>query len=153
MRTPEEIERMLGERLIPRGFSERGRQAIEGLIDELAGESPSPAGRGRWWGTGAAAAAVLAVAGWGWWSSPEVTPAAPAVVGELVSPLELLSESVGVVSAEPDLEFRSDAEGKLLEAWHVQVVSEERFRDTESGHVVTVRHPRDELVLMPVSNF
>lgn len=152
MRTPEDIERMLGERLIPRGFSERGRQAAEGLLDELAAESP-PEPKPRRVAWIAAAAALVAAAVLAWEPATAPPPETPTLVEVPDETVELLSESVGVVSAEADELLRSDAEGNLLRAWHMEVVSEERFRDAETGHEVRVVHPSDEIVLMPVSAF
>ncbi|MCH7228102.1 hypothetical protein [Haloferula sp. A504] len=150
MQTPEEIEKALAERLIPRGFSERGGRELEALIDDLAAEE-DPRRRSAWpiWGAAAAVAFVGSIA---WWASPETAQDRMAFepAGE---ELELISESVGVVTAEPDAELRSDDEGNLLRAWHVHVVSEERFRDAETGHEVRVVQPSDELVLLPVSTF
>lgn len=150
MQTPEEIEKVLAERLIPRGFSERGERELEALIDELAAEEGPPR-RNVWpiWG----AAAVVAFAGSiAWWASPETRRDLMAF-DPAVEELELISESIGVVTAEPDVELRSDDEGNLLRAWHLHVVSEERFRDAETGHEVRVVQPSDELVLLPVSTF
>lgn len=150
MQTAEEVEKALAERLIPRGFSERGGRELEALIDDLAAEE-APERRSAWpiWGAAAALAFVGSIA---WWASPD-TPQDLMVSGLPAEELELLSESVGVVTAEPDAELRSDSEGNLLRAWHVHVVSEERFRDAETGHEVRVVQPSDELVLLPVSTF
>ncbi len=148
----DEIERLLGERLIPRGFTDRGSEAMDALIDDLAAEEDS-SGRRRWpWAAVAAAVTggIAAVICW-----PTGAPSdAPAVLAQAPDEaVELLSESVGVISAEADDELRSDDEGNLLRAWHLQVVSEERFRDAETGHEVRVVQPSDELVLVPVSTF
>lgn len=150
MQTPEEIEKALAERLIPRGFSERGERELEALIDDLAAEE-RPTRRSAWpiWGAAAAVAFAGAV---GWWASPK-TPQDRMAFDPAVEELELISESIGVVTAEPDVELRSDDEGNLLRAWHLHVVSEERFRDAETGHEVRVVQPSDELVLLPVSTF
>lgn len=150
MRTPDDIERMLGERLIPRGFSERGARDIEAAIDELAAADP-PSRRGRW--IIAAAAALAAAATLAMWPSAPAPRGEPVAAASPAGEVELLSESVGVLSVEPDDALRSDAEGNLLRAWHVRVVSEERFRDAETGHEVRVVRPSDELVLLPVSTF
>ena len=152
MRTPEEIERALAERLIPRGFSEKGGREIEALIDELAGEEESgPVGARRvwWWGAAAAAAMMASIV---WWPAD---PASRQVAGTTPpgDDLELLSESIGVVAAEPDERLRSEVDGQLMQAWHLSVVSEERFLDAETGHEVRVVRPSDELVLVPVSTF
>lgn len=65
----------------------------------------------------------------------------------------LLEDVEGVVSAEANQSLVADADGSLHRAWHVQVLSEEHFHDEESGETVRVVHPRDEVVMMPVTSF
>ncbi len=86
--------------------------------------------------------------------SGEVAPVV-AMEGLFAEPLNvvLLEDMEGVVSAEENEALVTDADGTLHRAWHVQVVSEERFHDEQSGQEVRVVHPRDELVLMPVTSF
>lgn len=152
MQTPEEVERALAERLMPRGFSEKGGRELESLIDELAAgedDQGEPRRRGWFWGAAAAAAVMVPVM---WW--PTKAPAEQLVAADVPGEeIELLSESIGVVAAEADEDLMSDADGSLMRAYHLSVVSEERFRDVETGHEVRVVRPSDELVLVPVSNF
>lgn len=154
----EEIERRL-EGLVPRGFSESGLASVEAMFDKLAANEPPRRPAGWTWGLGAAAAVALA-AGLGLTlrpaaDPPAVTVAAPDAVAEVADgeEPELVSELEGVVAIEADDGMLTDADGSLHRAWHVRVVSEERFRDSESGQEVRVVAPRDELVLMPVSAF
>ncbi|MEM1083839.1 MAG: hypothetical protein AAGI48_06925 [Verrucomicrobiota bacterium] len=155
METPESIERMLESRLVPGGMSEEGSAQLESLIDELAGESPSSERRWLHYLLGGAAAALaMAASFWMLMPSGEVPPVAG--VDELFSEVRdvvLLEDVEGVVSAEANQDLVSDPDGSLHRAWHVQVVSEEHFHDEKSGEVVRVVHPRDELVLMPVTSF
>lgn len=159
METPESIERLLEKRLVPSAFSVAGSAALESLIDELAGGSPVAAMTpnlkwGRYLiGAAAAAAVVFAVI-----TISIPSSELPPVVGvdELFSvphDVVLLEDIEGVISAEENKDLVADADGSLHRAWHVQVVSEERFHDELSGHEVRVVHPRDELVLMPVTTF
>ncbi|BCX46455.1 hypothetical protein HAHE_03630 [Haloferula helveola] len=151
METPEQIERALMERLVPRGFSDRGAASLDELIDELADETPAPGQRRTlWWGA-AAAVALTAGVSWGVW--PRVPESVPVVGMGGLAEVELLSESVGVVSTEADDRLLTDSDGSLLQAWNVTVVNEELFRDEQTGHEVRVIQPRDELVLIPVTAF
>lgn len=144
-------ERELAVRLIPRGFRDDGRAAVHAMFDELEeGDVPSWQRRAQ---VGAAAAA-LAVAGWVLWPAsgePEVVAAEPPAAES--TEIELMSESIGVVAAEPDREWHTDADGNFMQAWHLQVVNEEHFHDRQSGYRIRVLQPQDELVLLPVSTF
>ncbi|MGE9270413.1 MAG: hypothetical protein ACQKBU_06380 [Verrucomicrobiales bacterium] len=158
METPDQIESKLEKLLVPRGFSEQGAASIETLFDDLAGEGElvhdvsTKRARGWWWLGSAAAGVCLAL---------KLTVSAPSSelfverVPEVdyVEPVALVSESEGVVSAEPELDYVTDAEGNLMQAWNVQVVSEEKFHDPETGYEVRVVCPREEILLMPVSSF
>lgn len=155
METPESIERMLEKRLVPSAFSVEGSAALESLIDELAEESPKSSVKWGRYLLGAAAAAIAMFAAiMISIPSSEVLPLVG--VDDLFSEPQgviLLEDIEGVVSAEENESLVVDADGSLHRAWHVQVVSEERFRDEQSGYEVRVIHPRDELVLMPVTTF
>ncbi|MBB5351790.1 hypothetical protein HNR46_002029 [Haloferula luteola] len=145
------IERRLRESLVPRGFTDRGVQELNALIDGLAGEEESTSSR-RWiWVTGMAAA-VVGAAGLAWNAMP--ARPVPLVVRTAPQPgIQLVSTSEGVVSAERAGDWLAEEDGSLLEGWHVRVVNEERFHDEATGQTVRVLHPRDEWVMMPVSTF
>ena len=150
-----QVERGL-ERLIPRGFSEPGQASLEGLIDDLAGaeaaENAVPFVRsGIFFG---AAAAISLAAGLAWWNAPEGSTA-PGIARVDEAPMdpELMVEVENVVAVEEDAAMLADDDGGLHRAWRVTVVNEERFHDPATGHDVRVVHPRDELVLMPVTAF
>lgn len=155
METPESIERMLERRLTPSAFSVEASMALESLIDELAGERPATSPKwGRYVLGGAAAALVMLAAIAVSIPSGKVVPLV-AMEGLFAEPsnVVLLEDMEGVVSAEESDGLVTDSDGTLHRAWHVQVVSQERFHDELSGHEVRVVHPRDELVLMPVTSF
>jgi hypothetical protein len=150
--SPEKIEQALGSRLIPRGFRDAGRESVHAMLDELAAESPQPGRRIRQGLAWSAAAAVLALACLAWWPTGETAaPLADAV--RPVDDVQLLSESVGVVAAEQDADWHTDAEGNFMQTWHLQVIDEQLFHDGETGHEVRVIHPRNEVVLLPISTF
>ncbi|MCU0797955.1 MAG: hypothetical protein MUF31_18695 [Akkermansiaceae bacterium] len=154
METPESIESKLERMLIPRGFSERGMAECESLIDELAAES-GVTGRDLrpWVWAGGLAAAVALAAGLAWQWQPATGLPLTDLAAADTEELSLVSETEGVVSAELAGERLSEADGSLLEPWQIQVVSEERFRDEQTGEEIRVWQPREELVLVPVSSF
>jgi hypothetical protein len=155
METPESIERMLKKRLVPSAFSVKGSSALESLIDELAEESaPSSVKLGRYLSVAAAAAMVMFVGILISNPSGEV-PAVAGLEDLFAEPQDvvLVEDVEGVISAEENEGLVADKDGSLHRAWHVQVVSEERFHDEKSGEEVRVVYPRDELVLMPVTSF
>lgn len=155
MEAPEEMELRLQRCLTPRGFSDEGMNAMDQMIDELAGEVEERESFGghRWaWVSGAAAAGIALAFGITWVNQIGMADT-PAVLADFVEPISLVSEEVGVVAAEVDDQLISDGDGNLMRAWHVQVVNQERFHDPQTGHEVTVVRPRDEVVLMPVSSF
>jgi hypothetical protein len=155
METPEQIERRLQRCLTPRGFSDAGMVAIDEMIDELAGEAGERSffnGHSWWWMSGSVAAGVALAFGLTWLSQPDA-PAKSATLSMGYQTVSLVSEEEGVVAAEADEQLFSDEDGNLMRAWHVVVVNREHFHDAETGHEVTVVHPRDEMVLMPVSSF
>lgn len=151
----EVMERRLERSLTPRGFSEAGMASIEEMLDELSGETPRRTlfnGHGLRWISGSAAAGVALAFGLTWLNSPEIAEPVAAVSTGIV-PVSLVAEEEGVVAAEADEELVVGSDGQLMRAWHLQVVNQERFLDPQTGHEVTVVHPRDEMVLMPVSAF
>lgn len=140
------------ERLIPSGFSDEGAAALDSLIDELAAEdAPQTSWRRLFYlGAGTAAAGITVVLGLAFANDPIVE-------FEQVewddSELLLVAELEGVISAERDEAWVADEDGSLHQAWRMQVVSEERFHDAQTGSEVRVLHPREEIVLMPVTAF
>jgi len=156
METPESVEAKLSRMLIPRGFSGRGMAECELLIDQLAAESPSakPDRRPWLWAGGLAASVALAI-GLALGLPDDAVPPLALVDGAAaeIEELFLISESEGVVSAQVAGERLSEEDGSLLQPWQVQVVSEERFRDEQTGEEIRVWQPREEIVLVPVSTF
>jgi hypothetical protein len=176
MESLEDIEKALS-RLVPSAISEKGQQSLEDLIDGLAaeaGEEPevvalpetvTAAPKRRMWnwtgGIAAAAAAVVAalvlphgnpggaprtVAYHG---NPQVSPVSnPAPEDGVV----LLGQTERVEAAEPE-DWVSEADGVTHRAWRFRVVNEERVQDVQTGYEVTVSHPREKVVLMPVTAF
>jgi hypothetical protein len=151
------IETILS-RLMPPALSESGQRGIETMLDELAGSgsaNEAPAARPRpllWPLIGGIAAAMVALAV----ISHSFHPAAPSAVSRPVAAhppaFELVGESDRVEAVRDD-GWRENPEGSALRAMRLRVIEENSLLDHETGIVMRITEPRDELLLMPVSAF
>ncbi len=160
MRTPdphEEIEAAL-RRLMPVPLSEGAQGSIGGMIDELAGEItvvPFNLSRSaKWMGlSGMAAAVALGIT---LFSNNRVSENLAALSGvpetELPPGLSFLAESDRVEGMSDEGLF-VDAGGSALRKVRIRVVEESQVRDEETGIVVVLSEPREEMFLVPVSSF
>lgn len=156
MQTPDPVETILA-RLMPPAFSVEGQRDIEAMLDELAGPvvaiSPAPANVSwaRRWAIGGIAAAGVAVAMiFPMKSAPPPVAAAPDQ--ELPAEFQLVSESDRIESTS-DEGWLEDSDGSAMQALRLNVVEENNILDEETGIVMTVSEPREEILLMPVSAF
>jgi hypothetical protein len=137
-------------RLMPPSLSVAGQHDIEAMLDELAGPvvAHKPATRSlRHWIIGSGLAAGLALA----FAIPHlITP--PAVVAAAAPALQLVGESDRVESM-TDEGWREVPDGSAMRAMRVRVVEENSLFDEETGIVMQVSQPREELLLMPISAF
>jgi hypothetical protein len=156
MPAPDSIEQAL-KRLMPVGLSETGQQSIDEMLDRLIGEDPvfQEEGRNRkirtlafFGGLGIAAAFFLMMAVPTSLNSDRVEISEP-VVGEKIV---LMGES-GRVENMTDEGWVSDPDGSAMEAVRFRVVEQNTLRDEETGIVVQVSEPREELLLFPVTAF
>jgi hypothetical protein len=144
-------------RLMPPALSEHGQRGIETMLDELAGpaasdttaEQPHP----RYWQRiGGIAAAITALAV----ISQAFNPETPSVIARAVvsedPPFELVGESDRVEAIRDD-GWRESPEGSAMRAMRLRVIEENSLLDHETGIVMQITEPRDELLLMPVSAF
>lgn len=140
-------------RLMPPALSEDGQHEIESMLDELAG---APAVRkqsasrryfpiivGGIAATLAAALLIFQIAT----PPPRTTAAADTPPGFL-----LVGESDRVESM-TDEGWHEEADGTTMRAMRLSVVEENSFFDEETGIVMQVTEPREELFLMPISAF
>lgn len=150
------IESILS-RLMPSALSEDGQRDIEMMLDELAGPATSsaPAAQPRprlWQLLGGIAAAIVALAV----ISHSFHPTTPAVTARGMESglpsFELLGESDRVETIRDD-GWRESPEGSAMRAMLLRVIEENRVLDRETGIVMRITEPRDELLLMPVSAF
>lgn len=172
MQKPDPIEDILA-RLMPPALSEEGQRGIEAMIDELAGESEpvqqipvvaegpvlevvhSPWPRRIAAAGIAAAVAVLAAT----FVPTSYGPALDSVAAldsqameELPPEFVLVSESDRIESS-TDEGWVEDSDGSTMRALRLNVVEENNIRDEETGIVVQVSEPREEILLMPISAF
>ncbi|MEO0018363.1 MAG: hypothetical protein RLZZ522_1646 [Verrucomicrobiota bacterium] len=161
MQTPDLIEAALS-RLMPPALSESGQRSIEAMLDELAAAAPAAA-RPRFKLSLVALAVPLGIAAAlvAWFSlAPREVPApvvatlaiTPPVAVESASRLLLVRE-FGRVESVSDEGWMSDPDGEAMAAVRVRVVEANTFQDEDSGIVVQVSDPRDEVILTPVSVF
>jgi len=154
MQAPDSIERALS-RLMPVGLSETGQQSIEEMLDRLIGEEPVSKSRHQTikiialiGSLGIAAAAVLMI------STPVSTLAIFSEKPKEVTKQQLsLVGETGRVENMTDEGWVSDLDGGTMEAVRFRVVEENTLRDEETGIVVQVSEPREELLLFPVTAF
>jgi hypothetical protein len=160
MHKPDPVETILA-RLMPPALSEAGQHEIESMLDALASGSAAttranPAGAAwiRRMITGGIAAAGVAAA----WVFPLAAPPVPsswavvAPVGETPAGLVLVGESDRIESM-TDEGWQEDADGSTMHAMRLNVVEENSLLDEETGIVMQVSEPREEILLMPVSAF
>ena len=160
MSKPEDVEVILA-RLMPVALSERSGMEMEETIDQLVLEGgfeisavrPAPV---RWpWVAGIAAALVLAVSGiW----KPDAAPSAQ-VADVLPSTESVESAEVVRISQTDTLQsvvqegWHDDVGGKPHQALRLHMLAQQQIRDEETGIVMTVSEPREEVLLVPVHTF
>jgi hypothetical protein len=156
MHDAKSIEAILS-RLMPPPLSEAGQRDIEAMLEELAGPAAANVTdlqpRPRLWPlVGGIAAAIVALAV----ISQAFNPKAPSIIARAVVPDEPLFELVGEsdrVEAIREDGWIESPEGSAMRATRLRVVEENSLLDHETGIVMQISEPRDELLLMPVSAF
>ena len=159
MQAPDPIETILA-RLMPPALSQQGQCQIDTMIDHLAGseaENVVKTSSGKWLtrsliGAGIAAAfgALCAVSPMIHRSSePQVAVKLPQ---QSPSELVLVSES-DRIEAMTDEGWQEGSDGSTMHALRLNVIVENRVQDRETGMVVQISEPREEMLLMPISAF
>jgi hypothetical protein len=149
----EEMERALM-RLMPVSLSEGAQSEIEAQFDELAGEAGVVGfdfSRTTKWlaGTGIAAAVAIGFAVF-LIGQQKASPVAATPQGDQGLVFLTASDRVENVSDEG---LFVDAGGSAIRKVRVRVVEESRIRDEETGIVVMLTEPREEMYSVPVSTF
>ncbi|MBC8127637.1 MAG: hypothetical protein H8M99_10910 [Gloeobacteraceae cyanobacterium ES-bin-144] len=160
MPKPDPIETILA-RMMPPALSEQGTREIEAMLDELAGPSvsvsvakPVDESLRRWLIGGGIAAALVAAAVI---SSSLSTPSSSSVAAHVASSessdgFDLVSESDRIESM-TDEGWQEDSDGAAVRSMRLNVIEENSVRDEESGMEVQISEPREEVILVPVSDF
>ena len=159
MQAPNPIEAALS-RLMPPALSESAQHSIEAMLDELAADAPEQTRRisNKSWrarlavpvGIAAALAALVALLPRHAGVTPPLATHRPAL--EADSGLELVGESDRIETMS-DEGWMADPDGTAMQAVRVRVVEANTLRDEETGIVVQVSDPRDEMIFMPVTVF
>jgi hypothetical protein len=146
-------------RLMPPALSQNCQFEIEAMLDDLAGsemgetvEVPVPQ-RNRWIiaaGIAAAVAGLLAI--FPSIGVPALPPLVSAPLVEKARGLVLISESDRIESM-TDEGWQEDSYGSAMHAVRLSVVEENSLRDLETGIVVQISEPREEILLMPITAF
>jgi len=140
-------------RLMPPALSEDGQHEIESMLDELAGvpavdKRPTSHRHFPFIVGGMAASIAAAVLIFQMATPP------PRVIAALDNPpgFLLVGESDRVESM-TDEGWHEEKDGTTMRAMRLSVVEENSLFDEETGIVMQVTEPREELLLMPVSAF
>lgn len=154
MQAPDPIETILA-RLMPPALSQDAQFEIEAMLDELAGPEAGNVVRGpnRWviGGGIAAAIAVLCAVFPMFHGSSDLRVAVNSPL-ENPSGLVLVSESNRIESM-TDEGWQEISDGSAVRALRMSVVEENHMRDEETGMVVQISEPREEMLLMPITAF
>ncbi len=154
MQAPDPIETIMA-RLMPPALSQECQLEIETMIDDLAGSEDVV--RISWLtrcviggGIAAAIGALCAV-------FPMIRGSADsqlALTSPAVSPsgLVFVSESERLESF-ADEGWREDSEGSAMHTVRFNAVQENNVRDKETGMLVRISEPREEILMMPISEF
>lgn len=153
MRDLESMENALA-RLMPPAISEDGQRSMDEMLDELFGEdvAETPRKKTIWKfvvpsGIAAALAMVFAFP-----SSDHSTRNESIIARNDAPQMKLMGESDWIEEM-TDEGWVSDPQGAAMQAVRVRVVEENTLRDEETGIVVHVSEPREELLLFPVNAF
>jgi hypothetical protein len=157
MQAPDPIETVLA-RLMPPALSQDCQDGLESMIDELSGLDAEPRisairRAGRWVLGGGIAAAIGAL--FAIFPDPGEQPAPRSAAVPTVDPpsgLVLLSASDRVESI-TDEGWLEDASGAAMRAVRLNVVEENQVCDEETGMKVRISEPREEVLLVPISEF
>ena len=144
-------------RLMPVAMSEEARDRMETMIDGLAGDSKVSRFDFRKAAKRLAVGGIAAAIGFGVYlsipSQRELVESAPiSDQGDLPPELVFLSESDRVEGVSDEGLF-IDSGGSAVRKVRIRVVEESQIRDEETGIIVMLTEPREEMYSVPVSTF
>jgi len=162
-----QFETKLRRSLMPPALSDAATESIHALLDELAGAETNmdiqPASAAisskssPWAAAAAAVAALFGVAAW--FAAPILDDLAFLTTSrdgfaadDGYESMHLVDESTRLAWVE-DEGWLDDPDGGALRAVRMRVIEENRLLDEETGIIVHVSSPREEMLLMPVSTF
>lgn len=154
MQAPDPIEIILA-RLMPSAMSQDGESEIGAMIDDLAGPEIVGISSSLWlsrWIIGGGMAAVFA----------GLLAALPVIqstsrsqsVAALTAPLGIVLVSMSDrIESMTDEGWQESSDGSAMHALRLSAVEENSVRDEETGMVVQISEPREEILLTPISAF
>lgn len=155
------LETKLRRSLMPVALREEATDSIHAMLDGLAASAPTPAplptaSRAPWIAAAAAAIALLAAtAGMFRATTPVADGLRQPVTSNALADsgiMRLVDESTRLASIE-DAGWHTDPDGVTHQALRVRVVEEDRLLDEDTGFIVNITSPREEMLLTPVSTF
>lgn len=147
-------------RLMPPALSEDSQFRLDAMIDELAGpesEKVVEFSAAKWWGRWIAGGGIAAAIG----AMCAVFPTnqhlaepklAQSSVQEMSSGLVVVSESNRIESM-TDEGLQENADGVAMRAVRLKAVEENNVLDKESGLMIKISEPREEVLLVPIGSF
>jgi len=160
------LETKLRRSLMPVALSEPATTSIHSMLDELAGvktissvvpKSPGNPKTIPWYAAAAAVAGLLAISPW--LASPALEKIGYHSNYELKQSIETTDQNMRIIDESTHLAWFEDEgwiddpDGGALHAVRMRVVEEDRLLDEETGLIVHIFSPREEMLLMPVSTF
>lgn len=157
MQAPDPIEIILA-RLMPPALSQDAQAEIDVMLENLAGPEVanlveiSPV---NWLtrcllggGLAAAVAGLLAAL-----PLIESAPKEPSVVAVAAPAGFVLVSGSDRIESMTDEGWREDSDGSAMHALRLSAVEENNVRDEQSGMVVRISEPREEILLTPINAF
>lgn len=153
LETADDIEKALSG-LMPVALSDRVCEEIGDALDELAGDTETASAKMAKWPaiTGLAAAIILGLFFFSPGAGPDSVEASGPQPRDIGPEMVFLTETDRVEDVADEGLF-VDAGGSAVRKVRVRVVEESRIRDKETGIVMMLSEPREELYMMPVSTF
>lgn len=156
MQAPDPIETILA-RLMPPALSDEFQGGLNEAIDRLAGPEPENVveiSSGKWLVRSLIGGGIAAAIGAMFAIYPANHASGPAMAKTRQTPEGLVFVSASDrLESVTDVGIREDTEGTEMHAVKVRAVQENSVRDEESGMVVKIREPREEILMMPVGSF
>ncbi|MES2438118.1 MAG: hypothetical protein V4584_03585 [Verrucomicrobiota bacterium] len=156
MQAPDPVETILA-RLMPPALSEKCHTDIEAMLEELAGPESGNVvsiSSGKWItrsliGGGIAAAIGAMCAVFPMTRNSAGVPAIKTASVNVPAGFVLVSESDRIESV-TDEGLREDSEGSAMHSLRLKAVQENNVRDEESGMLVRISEPREEILMTPI---